>query len=133
MTEPVWDVVAKLNEAVAGINRVAELVRSGEVWLDPEEVGDAVKEIEEFKHEIQAMVREARDLGEPMRLGDNPVATPMAQKFAQRAIGGPTSWQSVLQKYWDVLDTCQANINGGVQNYRNNEAHNAAKFRGERG
>ena len=113
-----------LVKSTAEVGALRQAVESQGLRLDPAAGEQILAALDEHRTKVDAWLKQA---GAPARhapLGENPVGTGMAAKFANRAEGHEHSFSGVLQRYREVLDEAYDAVRDAMRTYR--EADNSA-------
>lgn len=128
MNEPDEQASQSLAESTASVAAVRDAVESLDLKLDPE-AGESIRSaLDERLNSVDSWLSQAHDLARQAPLGQNPVGTAMAEKFASRAEGGEHSLVAVLTRYRDVLVDARDAIESAMRTYRETDQHVADAF-----
>lgn len=107
------------------VGTLKRAVESQQLRLDPA-AGEQIRSmLDEHIAKVDAWLRQTGDLARHAPLGENPVGTAMAEKFASRADGDETSFAGVLRRYREVLQEAQDAVGDAMRTYHEVDAHAA--------
>ncbi|MBB5154380.1 hypothetical protein [Saccharopolyspora phatthalungensis] len=118
-----------LARSVAAVSSLRHAVESRNLGLDPETGGQIRAALEDHLTTVDGWLSRAGDLARHAPLGQNPVGTAMAAKFANRADGDETSFTEVLNRYREVLESARDAINDAMRTYRETDERAADSLR----
>lgn len=128
MSKPDEQASQSLAESTASVDAMRDAVESLDLKLDPQ-AGETIRAaLDERLASVDSWLAQARNLARQAPLGENPVGTAMAQKFAGRAEGGENSLVSVLTRYREVLTDAREAIQSAMRTYRETDQHVADSF-----
>ncbi|MEV4734167.1 hypothetical protein [Saccharopolyspora sp. NPDC049426] len=128
MNKPDEQASQSLAESTASVAAMRDAVESLDLKLDPE-AGESIRSaLDERLNSVDSWLSQARDLARQAPLGQNPVGTAMAEKFAGRAEGGERSLVAVLTRYRDVLVDARDAIESAMRTYRETDQRVADSF-----
>ncbi|MEV4643864.1 hypothetical protein [Saccharopolyspora sp. NPDC049357] len=128
MNKPDEQASQSLAESSASVAAMRDAVESLDLKLDPE-AGESIRSaLDERLNSVDSWLSQARDLARQAPLGQNPVGTAMAEKFAGRAEGGEHSLVAVLTRYRDVLVDARDAIESAMRTYRETDQRVADSF-----
>ncbi|MBQ0926271.1 hypothetical protein [Saccharopolyspora endophytica] len=128
MNEPDEQASQSLAVTTAAVAAVRDAVESLDLKLDPE-AGESIRSaLDERLNSVDSWLSQARNLARQAPLGQNPVGTAMAEKFAGRAEGGEHSLVAVLTRYRDVLVDARDAIESAMRTYRETDQRVADSF-----
>jgi hypothetical protein len=128
MNEPDEQASQSLAVSTAAVAAVRDAVESLDLKLDPE-AGESIRSaLDERLNSVDSWLSQARNLARQAPLGQNPVGTAMAEKFAGRAEGGEHSLVAVLTRYRDVLVDARDAIESAMRTYRETDQRVADSF-----
>ncbi|MEB3368025.1 hypothetical protein [Saccharopolyspora mangrovi] len=128
MTKPDDQAAQSLADSTASVAAMGDAVESLDLKLDPD-AGEAIRSaLDERLTAVDSWLSQARNLARQAPLGENPVGTAMAQKFANRADGGENSLVSVLTRYREVLVDARDAVEGAMRTYRETDQRVADSF-----
>ncbi|TWF93582.1 hypothetical protein FHU35_15435 [Saccharopolyspora dendranthemae] len=128
MSKPDEQASQSLAESTASVDAMRDAVESLDLKLDPQ-AGETIRAaLEERLASVDSWLTQARNLARQAPLGENPVGTAMAQKFAGRAEGGENSLVSVLTRYREVLTDAREAIQSAMRTYRETDQRVADSF-----
>ena len=128
MNKPDEQASQSLAESSASVATMRDAVESLDLKLDPE-AGESIRSaLDERLNSVDSWLSQARNLARQAPLGQNPVGTAMAEKFAGRAEGGEHSLVAVLTRYRDVLVDARDAIESAMRTYRETDQRVADSF-----
>lgn len=128
MNKPDEQASQSLAESTASVAAMRDAVESLDLKLDPE-AGESIRSaLDERLTSVDSWLSQARNLARQAPLGENPVGTAMAEKFAGRAEGGEYSLVAVLTRYRDVLVDARDAIESAMRTYRETDQRVADSF-----
>jgi hypothetical protein len=128
MNKPDEQASQSLAESTASVAAMRDAVESLDLKLDPE-AGESIRSaLDERLNSVDSWLSQARNLARQAPLGQNPVGTAMAEKFAGRAEGGEHSLVAVLTRYRDVLVDARDAIESAMRTYRETDQRVADSF-----
>lgn len=128
MNKPDEQASQSLAESTASVAAMRDAVESLDLKLDPE-AGESIRSaLDERLTSVDSWLSQARNLARQAPLGENPVGTAMAEKFAGRAEGGEYSLVAVLTRYREVLVDARDAIESAMRTYRETDERVADSF-----
>lgn len=128
MNKPDEQASQSLAESTASVAAMRDAVESLDLKLDPE-AGESIRSaLDERLSSVDSWLSQARNLARQAPLGQNPVGTAMAEKFAGRAEGGEHSLVAVLTRYREVLVDARDAIESAMRTYRETDQRVADSF-----
>ena len=128
MSKPDEQASQSLAESTASVDAMRDAVESLDLKLDPQ-AGETIRAaLDERLASVDSWLTQARNLARQAPLGENPVGTAMAQKFAGRAEGGENSLVSVLTRYREVLTAAREAIQSAMRTYQETDQRVADSF-----
>jgi len=128
---------ARLHDAARGVAESAGEVgalrraaRSVDLRFDPAAAQELRAVVDEHLSRVDGWLDRAAALSRRAPLGDNPVGTAMAEKFANRADGAEHSFAEVLRGYRDVLRETREAVDDSLRAYRDADEGAADELRG---
>ncbi|TDD87269.1 hypothetical protein E1202_16980 [Saccharopolyspora karakumensis] len=128
MNKPDEQASQSLAESTASVAAMRDAVESLDLKLDPA-AGESIRSaLDERLNSVDSWLSQARNLARQAPLGQNPVGTAMAEKFAGRAEGAEHSLVAVLTRYRDVLVDARDAIESAMRTYRETDQRVADSF-----
>lgn len=117
-------------ESAAEVGALREAVRSVNLRFDPAAAEELRAMLDEHLGKVDGWLNRVGGLARHAPLGQNPVGTAMAAKFANRADGAESSFAEVLRGYRDVLRETRDAVDESLRTYREIDDSAAERLRG---
>jgi hypothetical protein len=118
-----------MGNSTADANAFKAAAAAGEVGIDPDAAQAALNKIRTGKDAVEALLSSAGALGNPPKLGNNPVGDAIAAKVANRADGGGDSYSAALQNLLSQYEAAEQGIVTAMARYHEFDQDAARPFR----
>lgn len=117
------------NSSLADANAFKNAAAQGQVAIDPDAAQTVLNKIRVGKDAIESLMNRSGDLGQPPKLGNNPVGHAIAAKVAGRADGGGDSYAAALQNLFQQYEAAEQGIVTAMARYHEIDQTAAEPFR----
>lgn len=102
--------------------------KAGGILLTPDVGDQLLTALEKQIATVESGLERARNMARPAPFGENVVGHAMADKFQQRADGGPGSLTDSLKSYRTALEEARDSVREAMDRYAESERERAAEL-----